>query len=439
MARGRLDSVRHLLLLAYYFPPDGGAGAQRPAKFAKYLSNFGWKTTVVTRNEREVRGRYEPRDISLANELSDCNSIRIVRVPCESIGGIRDTGWISSVTDTCSKLNYEVGFDAIVATMSPFWMAEICVELKRRTGIPTVFDLRDPWVFDGWQRSRTYFHWIVEYRRMASALRLADGVVANTKESRKTFLGEIEHLESKSVTVIENGYDPEDFSDIENANEVNRDPDSYTLVFTGTLCTSLLKYDDGVKGKLKRLFSHSYEHIDYSGRTLIPLLAAVNLLRQRRKDAGLRFKLRCVGEYTDADVESVENAGLLDCVTFLGYQSHEQSISELMSADALFLPLHGLSSGRSLIVPGKTYEYLATNKPILACLPQGDARDLVMRSDKCFVSDPCDHEKIARALEDLYQFVTDQSIIASSIPAWLSEYSRYELTRKLSEFLDKSL
>src|SRR5437868_14296796 len=38
---------RSLLFLAYFFPPRGGAGVQRSAKFAKYLPQFGWKPLVI--------------------------------------------------------------------------------------------------------------------------------------------------------------------------------------------------------------------------------------------------------------------------------------------------------------------------------------------------------------------------------------------------------
>src|SRR5213079_1240448 len=35
-------------MISYAFPPCGGAGVQRTAKFVRYLPDFGWLPTVVT-------------------------------------------------------------------------------------------------------------------------------------------------------------------------------------------------------------------------------------------------------------------------------------------------------------------------------------------------------------------------------------------------------
>src|SRR5574341_72662 len=39
---------KKVLIIAYYFPPLGGAGVQRALKFAKYLPEFGWEPVVLT-------------------------------------------------------------------------------------------------------------------------------------------------------------------------------------------------------------------------------------------------------------------------------------------------------------------------------------------------------------------------------------------------------
>ncbi|RLC50641.1 MAG: hypothetical protein DRI23_06670, partial [Candidatus Cloacimonadota bacterium] len=38
----------NLLLFAYFYPPLGGPGVQRPVKLVKYLKKFGWNTDVIT-------------------------------------------------------------------------------------------------------------------------------------------------------------------------------------------------------------------------------------------------------------------------------------------------------------------------------------------------------------------------------------------------------
>ena len=62
-------------MLAYAFPPLGGAGVQRTLKFVKYLPEHGWDPTVVT-----VRwSPYQMRDPTLVGELPA--GVRVLRAP----------------------------------------------------------------------------------------------------------------------------------------------------------------------------------------------------------------------------------------------------------------------------------------------------------------------------------------------------------------------
>ena len=52
---------RRVLVLAYLFPPLGGAGVQRTLKFVRYLEPLGWDATVISTRSRD----YPARDPSL--------------------------------------------------------------------------------------------------------------------------------------------------------------------------------------------------------------------------------------------------------------------------------------------------------------------------------------------------------------------------------------
>src|SRR5436305_14776719 len=58
---------RRLLLVAYNFPPVGGAGVQRPVKWVKNLRLFGWDVTVLTAENPSV----PTRDDSLLSDIPD--------------------------------------------------------------------------------------------------------------------------------------------------------------------------------------------------------------------------------------------------------------------------------------------------------------------------------------------------------------------------------
>jgi len=60
------EGLTRLLLVAHYFPPDGGAGTQRPASFCRFLPALGFEVEVVTRAVADTeRGHWEPRDDSV--------------------------------------------------------------------------------------------------------------------------------------------------------------------------------------------------------------------------------------------------------------------------------------------------------------------------------------------------------------------------------------
>src|SRR5215475_7738367 len=68
--------MRRILFIAYAFPPCGGAGVQRSAKFVRYLPEYGWLPTVLT----VIPSSFGVTDNSHLNEFSD--DIKIICTPC---------------------------------------------------------------------------------------------------------------------------------------------------------------------------------------------------------------------------------------------------------------------------------------------------------------------------------------------------------------------
>src|SRR5262249_1107395 len=80
--------------------------------------------------------------------------------------------------------------------------------------------------------------------------------------------------------------------------------------------------------------------------------------------------------------------GLSRVVHFLGQVPYVDSRRRQAEADVLLLlQVHG--PGYEMAIPGKLYEYLASDRPILAFLPEGEAADLV-RSAGGWVGAPGD-------------------------------------------------
>jgi glycosyltransferase involved in cell wall biosynthesis len=109
----------------------------------------------------------------------------------------------------------------------------------------------------------------------------------------------------------------------------------------------------------------------------------------------------------------------------------------MRTADLLFLPMHHLPDGtRARIVPGKTYEYVAAGPPILAAVPDGDARDLLAEVGHAHLCRPRDVDGIAAAIAH------EVARSRAGVPPPRARHEvleRYEyetLTRRLAELFD---
>jgi glycosyltransferase involved in cell wall biosynthesis len=417
----------HALLIAHYFPPDGGPGAQRPISFARHLPAHDVPCTVLTRTPPARRGMFDPADAAaLAAVEPHC---RIVRAA--AAGGMPEL--LRNLRQAGAAAMAERRPDVVLVTMSPFELWRVAAELGARHRVPVVFDLRDPWALDGVVDYRTRWHWRRELAEMRRMLRTADGVVANTRECRGLFLGAEPALDPERVAVVTNGQDAADF-----APPLPRvaPGDTLQLLHGGSfLCHELYAHERPLRRWLGRL-RYAPEPLRRSGRTPLHLLRAIRLLRARGAAAGTAVRFCAMGQADDALRRCVQESGVADAVELAGYQPHAAVVEALRRSDALFLTLHGLPPGhRSRIVPGKTYEYLASGRPILAALPEGDARDLALTSPRAFVVDPCDDEAIAERLVELHGRWRAGEFCEPAPAPGCAAYERGALAGELAAFL----
>lgn len=435
-----------VLIISYYFAPDGGPGTQRALKFAKYLWRYGWSTTVLTRETPDRRGRWDPEDRTLLREI--LSNVRVHRVDAPErasswakalpvLDQPRTHAWVEAAYEKANKLIELELIDLVFITMSPFDLVHLGRRLQTQGKVPVVYDLRDPWALDGWRVHRNRGQWQRDHDFMQLMLSQADGVIANTPQASQAFSRDTPTLQTTRLRTIPNGYDENDF-DRTPLGAYQRDPTEFRLVHTGSLHAQRLENYKGVLGAVKKRVHYSPESIEPSGRSLLHLLEALRRLqRQRHPLAGI-MKLILAGLPDDATRRQVKAAGLDKIVQWTGYLPHHESVSLVQKADALFLPLHDVPPGQcSLIVPGKTYEYLASGRPVLACVPNGDARDLVQASPNGYCAAPCDAIDIARVLTTIHESWGEGRHDVSMLPTWMARYERRQLAAQLAEFFDR--
>jgi glycosyltransferase involved in cell wall biosynthesis len=427
------------LFLAYYFPPLGGAGVQRSVKFARYLVEFGYDSVIVTGPEGRAIA-WSPPDESLASEVPP--SAQVHRVGGPEPG--RRTGWRGRLERWCdirpefSRWWIEeataVGLkaagtaDLIYASMSPFESGEAAARLAREAGKPWVADLRDPWALDEWIRYPTRLHRRREMARMRRTLGSAAAIVMNTPEATLQLARHFPELGRKRLFTIPNGFDAADFS----GRRPRAAPGEFRIVHAGYVHTS-----GGLSHRrtqlVRTLLGGSVRGLDILARSHVYLLEAVD--RVLRVEPGLRSTLRVdlIGLLSDSDREGIAS----DVVRVHGYLPHDRTITLLRSAHLLFLPMYDLPVGtRARIVPGKTYEYLATGNPILAAVPDGDARDLLERAGTAFLCRPRDVGCMARVIASEVDRVRSGAPGPTPRPEVLGLYERRHLTERLAGVFD---
>lgn len=406
-------SMRRALLLAYHFPPLGGAGVQRAVQLASRLPAHGFRPVVITGPLRAGQA-WPPPDASLAGLLGPDLEIhrladrwahelepkRRTRLEALRVRMLRrpaafDEAWVAGCVETGLRAAREHAVDVVLATLSPFASTRAAEELGRELGVPWVADLRDPWALDEMMIYPTRWHRRAELRRMGRALSGASAVVMNTPEATRALREAFPEIPAERVATIPNGFDADDFS----GPPPPRESERFRIVHTGHLHTALALRHRRTRA-LRRLLGGERAPVDLSTRTHLVLLRALERWAAEEPDLAARMEVVLAGAPSAADRAAVERSSVAGLVGFTGYLEHDRSVELLRTGDLLFLPMQDLPPGvRARIVPGKTYEYLAARRPILAAVPAGDARDIVLASGLGHVCEPGDAGGMLRILK----------------------------------------
>ena len=395
--------MKRVLYLAYHFPPIGGGGVQRQLKFVRYLRDFGWESIVVT-GPATTPERWTPVDATMLSEVPpEAEVYRLPEPEPPPWQGWRgraerwlqlDPDWVRWWEAEAVRIGLEVGRDAdvICASLVPYPAWRPAAMLARRLGKPWVADLQDPWAMDEMMVYPTALHRRRALGQMRHALSSAGAVVMNTCESRRRLIAAFPEWRERPVYAIPNGFDPEDFE----APVPERSDSSFRIAHAGYLHT-VLGGESGWKRRVRAALGGGMPGVDILTRSHVFLVEAIERLAARAPELGAPIELHLAGITSPADYAAVRGRNF---VQFRGYMSHGETLALLRSSDLLFLPMHDFPEGRRVgIVPGKTYEYLASGVPILAAVPDGDARDLLAGGEEVSLARPKDVGEMERILE----------------------------------------
>jgi glycosyltransferase involved in cell wall biosynthesis len=420
-------NIHRVLVVAYYFPPLGLSGVQRTLKFVKYLPTFGWQPVVLTVEDRG----YFAKDEELLREL-DGLDIEIVRTPSMDplhvfkkknvvrMPSGRTLGFLGKLSQAAFVPDNKIGWkkhavnaalsyladhpvDAIFATAPPYTDFLIGEELKHKTGLPLILDYRDAWLENPLHNYLTPIHRALHKRLEQRVLRIADGILSINRPIKERILKGNGFLSHSDVTILSQGFDQQDFEHV----QISRSPD----------------------GKLRFLYAGTF----YYNRTPEHFLRALKHVFEMYPETEGRIEAHFAGTIRNEDRHLVEALGLSEHVRMHGYLSHRDTVQQLVDADVLWMTI-GRGKGEDMMSTGKLYEYLGARKPILACIPDGAAREVLEKSGTAFFAPPDDEMAIAEQIHSLYELHKNDRLPAPSF-AFVEQFSRRALAGRLAALL----
>lgn len=427
-----------VLFISYYWPPSGGAGVQRALKFVKHLPAFGLTPTVVTVDEKQAA--YPVQDASLAAEIPP--AVRVIRTATSEpfafykkltgkkeipYGGFANqnnqnfgqqlfnflrgnlfipdarVGWNRFALRASKKLLQAESFAAVVTTSPPHSSQLIGLQLKKQfPGVKWIADLRDPWtdIYYYKQLHHTALAKKIDANYEKAVIEAADALLVTSADTKRLLLAKSPTVDSTKIHVLPNGYDDEDFS------YPSAPPaDLFCITYTGTITET------------------------YNIELFLKAFAEV-----ARRYPAIPFRLRFVGKLADSVRRQVEQAGISALTETIPFVPHRESIRYLMSATMLLMGIPDVANN-FCILPGKLFEYLAANKPIICIGP--------LHSDADQIIDECGAGRVFHyAAYDLMVDYLDQMARNWQINPNLDlplidyhHYSRHALTGKLAEII----
>jgi len=142
--------------------------------------------------------------------------------------------------------------------------------------------------------------------------------------------------------------------------------------------------------------------LDYRGSSPVFVGRAVKRLLARRPDWRGEIKVETYGNrYPAGIVDAVlRREGIADVVNVAGTVSNDEAMQLFASAEMLFLSLPGRPDGSvGGRISAKTYEYLVTDRPILAAVPPGENREFLRDFPGVTLCDPDDEAALEAAIE----------------------------------------
>jgi len=343
--------MKKVLIITYGFPRSGA----RIVKLTKYLPRFGYEPIIITNKAK--KDNYETKVIN--EELKDF-SYRIYKTVClnkspfrifskvfnswsttvyfENLFFIPDLHitWVPSALLKGLQIIKREQIDVIITSSPPESIHVIGLLLSKITGVKWITDFRDLWTTRKVAYTPpTILHNIIIKKIESIIYKNTRHIIANTYGNKDIYLNNF-NISKEKITVITNGYDPEEMPDICNQS-VREENKEFSVGYMGNFDKHGLPCD----------------------KFLIAIKRLVSL------GDNIKIKVIIYGYISPKTKKFIADHNLTRYVDHRGVVPHFEAYKEIQKCNLLLLML--IEAGYSKAwVPQKLYHYLGMSKPIMA-------------------------------------------------------------------------
>jgi len=437
---------KKLLIITYYWPPAGGPGVQRWLKFVKYLPDYTIQPIVyIPENptypiiDEGLRSEVSDKAIILKNKIfepyqlagflskKETKKISSGIIPAAKkqsfiekmmlwVRGnlfIPDARkfWVNPSVQYLKKYIQENNIDTIVTSGPPHSLHLIGLKLKQELGVKWFADFRDPWTTIGYHKALKLSSFADKKHKELEhqVLNSADVIIVTSKTTKTEF----QAITNKPIEVITNGYD------VENVPKQTLDK-KFTLAHIGSFL---------------------------SDRNPKILWESIQELISENELFKTHFQLKLIGKVSQEILDSISEYKLDSYLNNLGYVSHSEAIKHQKASQILLL-IEIDSDETKSIIPGKLFEYMVSERPIIAIGPKdSDFAEIITSTNTGTFFTYNEKEKLKATILNYYNekeklkatilnyFHLYQQNDLKVFPVGLQQYSRKSLTERLAKLI----
>ena len=411
-----------VLIVAYEFYPFNTGGSHRPFRLARFLKKEGYQPVVITASDADL----EPtRDPSLESCL-EREQIELIRVPSRRrrrIGRLRDTYYFNLTDDVWRRWKRQVlpRVDELlstrnvlcsVLTVPPFSLVDL-IPLLKQANVPVILDLRDAW--SQWNVSpyATKLHYNLTLKKERKALGDAELILVTSHVTLEDLVRLHGETLGSKLLLVPNSFDELKIASASpSGNEVHI---GYVGSFYYQPDRDILNSSSWWKKKPWQWFQYLPHREEWIYRSPYFVFSAFHALFERFPEYRKKVRLHIAGSKPLWFDDMVARFSLHSVVAHHGFLNKQEAEEMQNKMDYMLITSSKRHGARDYSIAGKTYDFLASLKPLLAFVTDGAQRDILSGTGIAIIFDPDDIDStiglLKRAIDKDVQLMPDMDYI----------------------------